>query len=244
MDAAKLSIHGLARQAGLDERSITRWLRGEANPQRANAESAANALKCEVADIWPGLFASPIEPEPGSIPAQVYPSRADIPITFWKSFFNQANEKIDICVFGGTFLFDTLPNFTKLVNKAVERGANIRFAIGDPGSVAVHQRGVEEGIGDSLAGRCRMTLNRVETLAGKPNIEIHTHSSPLYVSMFRADDVLVANHHILGSPASDNPALVIMRGDAPELWISIKALSNVYGLTHALRNTRCERLQP
>lgn len=63
-----------------------------------------------------------------------------------------------------------------------------------------------------------MTLNRLETLNSQPGVEIHTHNSPLYVSMFRADKVIVANHHILGSPASDNPAMVIARVDAPDLW--------------------------
>lgn len=215
---AGLSASKLARMTGIDERTITRWLNGEAKPQRPNAEAAAQALGCEVAELWPGLFAGALVPEPGTIPVQVYPSRADVPIAFWKAFFNEANEQIDLCVFGGTFLFDTLPNFKRLMTNAVERGAKVRFAVGDPGSAAVHQRGIEEGIGDSLAGRCRMTLNRAEALAQQTNIEIHTHSAPLYVSMFRADNVIVANHHILGSPASDNPVIVISRHDAPDLW--------------------------
>lgn len=218
MSKANLSVPALARKTGIDERTITRWLNGQAKPQQQNADATAGALGCEVVELWPGLFATALEPEPGTIPAQVYPSRADIPITFWKAFFNDASEQIDICVFGGTFLFDTLPNFKRLMLNAVERGVKIRFAVGDPGSSAVHHRGVEEGIGDSLAGRCRMTLNRLETLDEQPGVEIHTHNSPLYVSMFRADQVIVANHHILGSPASDNPAMVIDRADAPDLW--------------------------
>jgi hypothetical protein len=36
--------------------------------------------------------------------------------------------------------------------------------------------------------------------------------------MFRADDTLIANPHLYGVPASDNPAIVIRRDDAPQLW--------------------------
>jgi hypothetical protein len=36
--------------------------------------------------------------------------------------------------------------------------------------------------------------------------------------MFRVDDTLIANPHLYGAPASDNPAIFIRRGDAPELW--------------------------
>lgn len=36
--------------------------------------------------------------------------------------------------------------------------------------------------------------------------------------MFRADATLIANPHLYGAPASDNPALVIRADDAPELW--------------------------
>jgi transposase InsO family protein len=35
--------------------------------------------------------------------------------------------------------------------------------------------------------------------------------------MFRADNTLIANPRLYGAPASDNPALVIRRDDAPEL---------------------------
>ena len=56
------------------------------------------------------------------------------------------------------------------------------------------------------------------TTFGHPGLEIRTHTTPLYTSMFRADDTLIANPHLYGAPASDNPAIVIKREAAPELW--------------------------
>jgi hypothetical protein len=94
----------------------------------------------------------------------------------------------------------------------------VRFALGNPDSPAVAQRGQEEGIRAALAARCQMTLTRLQPLSSTSGLEIRTHTTPLYTSMFRADDTLIANPHLYGAPASDNPAIVIKRDDAPNLW--------------------------
>jgi hypothetical protein len=148
----------------------------------------------------------------------VYGSRADVPISVWKQLFENAVEHIDILVYGGTFLFDGLPRFTKILAAATKRGVAVRFIIGDPKSTAVAQRGEEERIGAALAARCQMTSARLQSLSDTPGLEIRTHTTPLYTSMFRADDTLIANPHLYGAPAGDNPAIVIKRDDAPDLW--------------------------
>ena len=80
------------------------------------------------------------------------------------------------------------------------------------------QRGEEEGIGAALAARCRMTLLIIQPLSDTPGLEIRTHTTPLYTSMFCADDTLIANPHLYVAPASDSPAIVFKRDDAPDLW--------------------------
>lgn len=129
-----------------------------------------------------------------------------------------AVEQIDILVYGGTFLFDGVPRFCNLLTAATERGVAIRFIIGDPECAAVAQRGAEEQIGSSLAARCQMTRARLQSFVDAAGLEIRTHATPLYTSMFRADDTLIANPHLYGAPASDNPAIVIRRDEAPQLW--------------------------
>lgn len=134
------------------------------------------------------------------------------------ALLRNAVEHIDILVYGGTFLFDGLPRFTKILAAATKRGVAVRLIIGDAKSTAVAQRGEEERIGAALAARCQMTLARLQPLSDTPAMEIRTHTTPLYTSMFRADDTLIANPHLYGAPASDNPAIVIKRDDAPDLW--------------------------
>jgi hypothetical protein len=129
-----------------------------------------------------------------------------------------AAEQIDMLVYGGTFLFDGIPRFCSTLAVAAERGVAIRFIVGDPDCAAVSQRGEEETIGSVLAARCQITLARLASLADAPGLEVRTHATPLYTSMFRADNTLIANPHLYGVPASDNPVLFIRRDDAPELW--------------------------
>jgi transcriptional regulator with XRE-family HTH domain len=221
--AARMSEKGfsesrLAAVAGVDVKTVGRWVRGESLPQAVNARATADALGCDPQALWPDLFPTMRPPGTGTVAVSVYGSRADVPVSVWTQLFDGAVEEIDILVYGGTFLFDGVPRFCKMLTTAAERGVVIRFIVGDPDSAAVTQRGEEEQIGSSLAARCQMTLARLQSLVDAAGLEIRTHATPLYTSMFRADDTLIANPHLYGAPASDNPAIYIRRDDAPELW--------------------------
>jgi lambda repressor-like predicted transcriptional regulator len=218
MDRKGLGAEGLADLIAVDAKTVERWLSGERAPYPQNARRAAEVLDCDPADLWPDLFPIMTPPSGGTVAVSVYSSRADVPPSVWRQLFEDAAEHIDILVYGGTFLFDGLPRFTKILAAATDRGVAVRFVIGDPDSPAVAQRGQEEGIRAALAARCQMTLTRLQPLSGTSGLEIRTHTTPLYTSMFRADDTLIANPHLYGAPASDNPAIVIKRGDAPDLW--------------------------
>jgi len=218
MQSQGVSKSTLSRRTGLDERTIQRWLDGETVPQAQNARVIADALNCEPSDIWPVAFANAIPAAEGTLPVMVYASRAHIPVNLWHDLFATASSSIDICVYGGTFLFDVVAGFNQLISNAALRGVTVRFMAGDPGANSVHQRGIEENIGTSLAGRCALTLDRLAPVAGLDGIEIRVHGAPLYASIFRVDDTLVVNHHIYGSPASDNPAIVVRREQSADLW--------------------------
>lgn len=146
--------------------------------------------------------------------------RSDVPQTVWRELFHDATESIDILVYGGTFLFDAVAKFTKaLTHAAKHNDVKVRILIGNPASRAVKIRGIEEDIDDSLADRCDMTLKRFKDV-DPTNIDIRLHDTSLYTSMFRADDTLIANHHLYGSPASDNPCFIVEADQHPDLWVS------------------------
>jgi transcriptional regulator with XRE-family HTH domain len=208
----------LAASTQIDERSIQRWMDGQVRPHAENARRVATALECEPSDLWPEVFSPLPSAINGSIAATVYTSRAHIPVGVWINLFSTAAAEIDICVYGGTFLYDTVPGFNRLMANAADRGVSMRLLVGDPSCESVRRRGEEEGIGTSLPSRCALTLDRLAPLASRDGIELRVHSTTLYASMFRIDDSLIANHHILGSPASDNPAIQFTRSAGENLW--------------------------
>ncbi|MFW0789931.1 hypothetical protein [Gordonia sp. CPCC 205333] len=218
------SIAELAREATLEKRTIERWLAGQTFPQRRNARILLDVLNkdrdkpLELGDVWPDQFPRAQSPDAGTVEVSVYPSRIAVPAAVWIELFDSAQTQIDILVYGGTFLFDGVPRFPKLMRAAAERGVRIRFLVGDPDSEAVARRGREEEIGSNLAGRCRMTVSRLKPLNHVPGLTVQLHATPLYTSIFRGDDTLIANHHLFGAPASDNPATVVRRQHAPDLW--------------------------
>lgn len=216
MHKRHINVRDLAARAGCDERTILRALNGETTPQVRVAESIAAVLECEPDELWPRI--SQGSSSTAAMSVRLFPSRAQVPVDLWRDALGAATTRIDFCMYGGTFLFDNVHGFIRLVKDAVARNTRVRIVVGDPGSAAVHQRGTEEGIGESLAGRCRLTLSRLEALHGLDGVEIRTHATPLYVSMFFIDDTLYANHHILGSPAGDNPVIEIVRAMDAELW--------------------------
>lgn len=216
MQRRHINPRDLAARAGCDERTIQRALNGETTPQLRVAQSIAAVLECEPDDIWPRVV--PRSASAASFTVQLFPSRAQVPVEVWREALADAESSIDLCMYGGTFLFDNVHGFIRSIRDAASRGVRVRIVVGDPGSSAVHQRGIEEGIGDALAGRCRLTLSRLAPLHDLEGVEIRTHATPLYVSMFFFDDTLYANHHILGSPAGDNPVVEIPRDADAELW--------------------------
>lgn len=216
MQHQRINVRDLAAAVGCDERTIQRALNGVTTPQPRVAESIAEALECGAEELWPRVAHGVTSDTYRWV--RLFPSRAEVPIDLWRAALTSASSRIDICMYGGTFLFDNVHGFIRLVTEAAARGVRVRIAVGDPASTAVHQRGIEEGIGDALAGRCRLTLSRLAPLHAVDGIEIRTHATPLYVSMFFIDDTLYANHHILGSPAGDNPVVEIPRDADAELW--------------------------
>jgi transcriptional regulator with XRE-family HTH domain len=94
----------LAAAAGVDVKTVGRWVRGESLPQAMNARATADALSCDPQALWPDMFPTMRPPGTGTVAVSVYGSRADVPVTVWAQLFDSAVEQIDILVYGGTFL--------------------------------------------------------------------------------------------------------------------------------------------
>ena len=211
------SIEKLSEVSGVSVRSIKRYLRGE-NPRLGEAKQVADALECELHDLWPDKFPVLSPPSPGTVAVSLYGSRTQVPPQVWEDHFRSANDVIDILVLAGTFLFDQVHGFAGILEDASRRGVTTRFVTGDPSSAAVALRGQEEGIGSAVHARCSLALDLLRPLLSLPGFQVRTHDTALYTSIFRVDTRIIANAHIWGSPGAANPVLVLDRGTDDHLW--------------------------
>jgi len=212
-----MSIEDLARASGVSETSIKRYLRGRL-PRLSEAKQVADALDCEMHDLWPDKFAVLSPPSPGTVAVSLYGSRTRVPTQVWEDHFRSATEVIDVLVLAGTFLFDQIHGFATILEDASRRGVTTRFLTGDPSSAAVALRGHEEGIGSAVHARCSLAIDLLRPLLGLSGFHVRTHDTTLYSSIFRVDERIIANAHIWGSPGPANPVLILDSDTDDHLW--------------------------
>lgn len=196
----------------VDPKTVDRWISNGRMPHRSNRQRVAAALGQDEAYLWPEAFSDASASRASQAEViGVYPNRGSIPTALWQSLFDGAVESIDIVAFAASFLHDTMPDLDEQLLEKARAGVRVRLAFGDPDCAAVALRGDDEGIGPSLADRCRLTWKYLKPLLNVPEIEIRAHGTTLYCSMFRFDGDLLANHHLFGAAANHSPVLHVRR---------------------------------
>ncbi len=202
----------VAERVGVDPKTVERWVAQGRTPHRSHRLALAQLLGEDDVFLWPQIGNS--ERTRTASQAEfvaIHPSRAAVSADTWCSLLDSATESVDLHAFAGSFLHDNVPEFDDRLSAAARRGVRVRLLFGDPDGDAARQRGEEEGIGDLLAARCRLTWSYLRPLIGVPGIEARKHDHTLYASVFRFDDTLFANPHTWGSAASHSPVLHLRR---------------------------------
>jgi transcriptional regulator with XRE-family HTH domain len=228
----RLSDRRFADVAGVSLKTVQRWLADIDHKVREdNARRAADVLGCTPHDLWPQQYPPSSTTSPSADGARpfvptVYSTRTQMPISVWQQHFAEPQHSVDILVLAATFLFDTLDGFVDTLVEAAGRGVGVRMLVGDPDSPSLTLRGEEEDIGEAVVARCRTTVELLAPWASTPGLQIRTHQTTLYSSIFRVDDHILVNVHIYGSPGRNNPVMVFARSDEPRLWATFEQAFN------------------
>lgn len=201
----------LAQEVKVDPKSVERWVNLGRIPRRATVLQSAKALGEDVHALWPALRqARPARAISRELVA-LYEQRADLPVSAFTDLMAQARERIDILVYAAVFLHEAYPRLNELLTERAAEGCTVRIAIGDSDSDAVQARGKEERFGHGIESRCRLALMHYKPLAGTPGIEVRTHATTLYNSLYRADDQQLVNAHVWGVNAYAAPVWHLRR---------------------------------
>ncbi|AXE22917.1 XRE family transcriptional regulator [Streptomyces globosus] len=204
----------LASATGVDPKSVERWVNLGRTPRRATALLAAETLGEDVHALWPALrqarAARAVSPELVAL----YDQRADLPVSVFVDLLTTARERIDVLVYAAVFLHEAYPRLNDLLRERAADGCTVRIAIGDADSENVRQRGQEERFGHGIESRCRLALMHYRPLADVPGIELRTHGTTLYNSLYRADGEVLVNAHVWGVNAYGAPVWHLRRHEA------------------------------
>ncbi|MER6176408.1 hypothetical protein [Streptosporangium sp. NPDC001681] len=110
----------------------------------------------------------------------------------------------------------------RLFAEKAEAGVRVRILLGDPDSPEVARRGADEGIGDGMAAQIRTALVLYRPLRQLDSVEIRLHRTVLYNFIYRADDQLLANTHVYGTPAASAPVMhlrKVLGGDMVSTYV-------------------------
>ncbi|MFE1444442.1 XRE family transcriptional regulator [Streptomyces sp. NPDC058739] len=201
----------LADKVEVDPKSIERWVNQGRVPRRTTAMVAAETLGEDVHALWPALRqarpARAVSPELVAL----YNQRADIPVSTFVDMMAPAHEQIDVLVYAAVFLHEAYPRLNELLKERAAEGCTVRVALGDADSSNVQQRGEEEKFGHGIRSRCQLALMHYRPLVGIPGIEVRTHTTTLYNSIYRADDQALVNGHVWGVNAYAAPVWHLRR---------------------------------
>lgn len=200
--AADLAPADVAAHVEVDPKTVERWLSGRAPHPLTRAKVAA-LLSTSESYLWPSKAADGTGH--GEI-VQVWGTRSSVPSDVWARV-TQATSQLDVLVYSGGFIIETF-DLPSALRRLSEDGGTSRILLGDPGAEEVVERGITEGL-PSLPSRARSSAEYLADVAGLQGVELRTHRTPLYVSIYRADDMMLVNQHTYGLPAMANPVMML-----------------------------------
>ena len=210
--ARGLSCAVIAERVEVDQKTVERWITTDRVPRRTHRRAVASLVGIDEGYLWPTVpNAGRLIPGPDAELVTLYPTRGAVPRELWLALINEATASIDALMFAGLFLTDTGPELGEALARQARAGARIRLLLGDPDSETVAIRGREEGIGDGLAARIRISGKYLHDAALRDGVELRWHATTLYNSIYRCDDNMLVNAHVYGAPASQNPVLHLRR---------------------------------
>lgn len=219
MSTRRTSALDIATALQVDPKTVERWVATGRVPHQRHRLATAELLGVEETYLWPQLLTGDgVRGASNTEIAAVFPHRGAVPGELWDRLVDQAQSQVDVLVYSGLFLHDTHPGMAASLAERATRGLRARFLYGDPDSQTVAWRGEEEGIGANLAARIRLSLTYMAPALGTEGIDVRQHESILYNSLYRFDDELLVNTHVMGSPAPSNPVIHLRRVEGGHLF--------------------------
>lgn len=211
MSRAGVSVERAAREAGVDPKTVQRWLAGRI-PHPRHRWALAEVLEEREEFLWPHAKRADLGPaEHAAELVAVYPFRSELDPRKWWGLFQGAKGEIDLLGFTLYFLWQQHPGLLELLRDKTSSGLRLRVALADPESEHVRYRDREEGQPITIVSRIQSSLAALSSLQDLPGVDIRYQEAPLYNSQFRFDDQMLVTPHLYAIPGHAAPLLHVRR---------------------------------
>jgi len=217
-----MSVHGwtnerLAEVAGVDPKTVDRWINRGRVPHRTTALRAAAALGTDPQKLWPAL-GRPLTRTGHPEVLAVHARRADAPIALWWDLLCGARRELDLLCHAGLFLHEQHPDLMDLLRRRAEEGCRVRIALSDPERDGADHAPDAANEPPDLPARCGLSLRRFAPLRGMSGVEVRVHRTTLFSGIYRADDEMLVNVHLWGVPGAGSPLWHLRRLEGARLF--------------------------
>ncbi len=203
---ARLSIDQVAEHAGVDPKTITRWLGGRVPHPRHRFAVAALLPRRGV----PVAISQSVGPELRRRHAELvaaFPFRADVDAAYWWTMITRARQQIDLLGYTLYFLPQQHPQLISVLLDKCAAGCKSAWSWLTPNSEFVRLREVEEQDPITLSARIETSLRAFRPLVDAcSGAELRYQNAPLYSSVFRFDDEMLVTPHLYATPGHRAPA--------------------------------------
>lgn len=194
---AELTASELASIVEVDAKSVGRRLAEDRVPYPVTGSRWPGFLPNPRLGLWPTLLEAPTLADIAAAELQqIWPTRTAVTSDIWHTLFSRATKELDILVYAGGFLLESL-DLADILRWKASTGTRIRVLIGDADSPAVHARAEEVDL-PWLPERCRTTARYLTGIGLSNGFCVATHATTLYASQFRFDDTLLVDAHSFG----------------------------------------------
>jgi transcriptional regulator with XRE-family HTH domain len=210
---ARLRGSDVAERMRVDPKTVQRWLAGR-RPQPQHRWALAQLVGVHEFDLWPDMRDEPaIDPEV----IAVYTHRSGVLREAWHHLLGGAERQIGVLVYSGLFLAEDV-DLVRVLSTKASQGVDVRILLGDPDSPVVADRGRDEGIGEAMSAKIQNAQVLLAPLVETGTVQLRQHATVLYTSIYRADDDMLANQHVLGVGAAHAPVMHLRRRDGGQLF--------------------------
>lgn len=214
---AEMSTVDLAEAVEVDAKSVVRWIAEDRIPYPMTRVRVSRVLDQQETFLWPSLLQASNSSDVAAAELdRVWRTRSSISSETWHALFSRATRRIDILVYAGAFLIETLDLADVLEYKAAS-GTEVRVLVGDPESAAVQSRAIELSL-PWLPERCRTTARCLEPARDRAGLTVRLHGTTYYASHFRFDDVVLVNTHAYGVWSCQSPVIQLQRASTNGLF--------------------------